>query len=82
MKSYTLSGISYQTHPQASLRNVAQFKDVVAIKTCALPKEKLTNELELQNLKCNCQKIKTQIKISASNITEDLIITCNGVNVN
>ncbi|KRG04928.1 focal adhesion kinase 1 isoform X1 [Drosophila mojavensis] len=73
-------GISYQTHPQASLRNVAQFKDVVAIKTCALPKEKSSNELELQNLKCNCQKIKTQIKISASNITEDLIITCNGVN--
>ncbi|XP_064542786.1 focal adhesion kinase 1 isoform X2 [Drosophila montana] len=73
-------GISYQTHPQASLRNVAQFKDVVSIKTCALPKEKASNELELQNLKCNCRKIKTQIKISASNITEDLIITCNGVN--
>ncbi|XP_030081236.1 focal adhesion kinase 1 isoform X3 [Drosophila hydei] len=73
-------GISYQTHPQASLRNVAQFKDVVAIKTCALPKEKSSNDLELQNLKCNCQKIKTQIKISASNIAEDLIITCNGVN--
>ncbi|EDW01885.1 focal adhesion kinase 1 isoform X2 [Drosophila grimshawi] len=73
-------GISYQTHPQASLRNVAQFKDVVAIKTCALPKEKLLIEAEQQNLNCNCQKIKTQIKISASNIAEPLIITCNGVN--
>ncbi|KAH8261034.1 hypothetical protein KR044_002371, partial [Drosophila immigrans] len=77
-------GISYQTHPQASLTNVAQFKDVVAIKTCALPKEKLakdkSTEFETQNLNCNCQKIKTQIKISASNIEEDLIITCNGVN--
>ncbi|KAM8712566.1 hypothetical protein ACLKA7_012978 [Drosophila subpalustris] len=79
-----LIGISYQTHPQASLRNVAQFKDVVAIKTCALPKEKLSKdkstEFEQQNLNCNCQKIKTQIKISASNIEEPLIITCNGVN--
>ncbi|XP_060660245.1 focal adhesion kinase 1 isoform X2 [Drosophila nasuta] len=77
-------GISYQTHPQASLTNVAQFKDVVAIRTCALPKEKLakdkSTEFESQNLNCNCQKIKTQIKISASNIEEDLIITCNGVN--
>ncbi|XP_034476413.1 focal adhesion kinase 1 isoform X2 [Drosophila innubila] len=77
-------GISYQTHPQASLRNVAQFKDVVAIKTCALPKEKLSKdkstEFEQQTMNCNCQKIKTQIKISASNIEEPLIITCNGVN--
>ncbi|XP_016929255.2 focal adhesion kinase 1 isoform X2 [Drosophila suzukii] len=79
-------GISYQTHPQASLTNVAQFKDVVSIKTCTLPKEKLskssesTTELELQNFNCNCQKIKTQIKISASNNVEDLVITCNGIN--
>ncbi|XP_017149209.1 focal adhesion kinase 1 isoform X1 [Drosophila miranda] len=79
-------GISYQTHPQASLTNVAQFKDVVAIKTCTLPKEKLpkpmdhTPETESNNLNCNCQKIKTQIKISASNNVEDLVITCNGIN--
>ncbi|KMY95110.1 focal adhesion kinase 1 isoform X2 [Drosophila simulans] len=79
-------GISYQTHPQASLKNVAQFKDVVSIKTCTLPKEKLsksgenTTEPELQNFNCNCQKIKTQIKISASNNVEDLVITCNGIN--
>ncbi|XP_039481226.1 focal adhesion kinase 1 isoform X2 [Drosophila santomea] len=79
-------GISYQTHPQASLTNVAQFKDVVSIKTCTLPKEKLsksgenTTEPELQNFNCNCQKIKTQIKISASNNVEDLVITCNGIN--
>ncbi|BFG05416.1 focal adhesion kinase 1 [Drosophila madeirensis] len=79
-------GISYQTHPQASLTNVAQFKDVVAIKTCTLPKEKLpkpmdnTTENESNNLNCNCQKIKTQIKISASNNVEDLVITCNGIN--
>ncbi|XP_016953334.1 focal adhesion kinase 1 isoform X2 [Drosophila biarmipes] len=79
-------GISYQTHPQASLTNVAQFKDVVSIKTCTLPKEKLskssesTTESELQNFNCNCQKIKTQIKISASNNVEDLVITCNGIN--
>ncbi|XP_070068632.1 focal adhesion kinase 1 isoform X2 [Drosophila takahashii] len=79
-------GISYQTHPQASLTNVAQFKDVVSIKTCTLPKEKLskssesTTESELQNINCNCQKIKTQIKISASNNVEDLVITCNGIN--
>ncbi|KQS62185.1 focal adhesion kinase 1 isoform X2 [Drosophila erecta] len=79
-------GISYQTHPQASLKNVAQFKDVVSIKTCTLPKEKLlksgenTTEPELQNFNCNCQKIKTQIKISALNKVEDLVITCNGIN--
>ncbi|XP_017072933.1 focal adhesion kinase 1 isoform X2 [Drosophila eugracilis] len=79
-------GISYQTHPQASLKNVAQFKDVVSIKTCTLPKEKLskssenTTESEMQNFNCNCQKIKTQIKISASNNVEDLVITCNGIN--
>ncbi|XP_017123434.1 focal adhesion kinase 1 isoform X2 [Drosophila elegans] len=79
-------GISYQTHRQASLKNVAQFKDVVSIKTCTLPKEKLskssenTPEPELQNFSCNCQKIKTQIKISASNNVEDLVITCNGIN--
>ncbi|XP_033151496.1 focal adhesion kinase 1 isoform X2 [Drosophila mauritiana] len=79
-------GISYQTHPQASLKNVAQFKDVVSIKTCTLPKEKLsksgenTTEPELQSFNCNCQKIKTQIKISASNNVEDLVITCNGIN--
>lgn len=79
-------GISYQTHPQASLKNVAQFKDVVSIKTCTLPKEKLSKsgenatEPELQNFNCNCQKIKTQIKISASNNVEDLVITCNGIN--
>ncbi|XP_041448756.1 focal adhesion kinase 1 isoform X1 [Drosophila obscura] len=79
-------GISYQTHPQASLTNVAQFKDVVAIRTCTLPKEKLpkpmenTTETESNNLNCNCQKIKTQIKISASNNVEDLVITCNGIN--
>jgi len=86
-KIYFFPGISYQTHPQASLTNVAQFKDVVSIKTCTLPKEKLskssesTTELELQNFNCNCQKIKTQIKISASNNVEDLVITCNGINV-
>ncbi|KAH8401768.1 hypothetical protein KR009_007790, partial [Drosophila setifemur] len=80
-------GISYQTHPQASLKNVAQFKDVVAIKTCTLPKEKLPKtsesiaESESHNFNCNCQKIKTQIKISASNNVEDLVITCNGINV-
>ncbi|XP_068145939.1 focal adhesion kinase 1 isoform X2 [Drosophila tropicalis] len=77
-------GISYQTHPQASLTNVAQFKDVMGIKTCTLPKEKLnrenSTELETQNTNCNCQKIKTQIKISASNNMEDLVITCNGIN--
>ncbi|XP_017051215.1 focal adhesion kinase 1 isoform X1 [Drosophila ficusphila] len=79
-------GISYQTHPQDSLKNVAQFKDVVSIKTCTLPKEKLpksnenTTESELQNFNCNCQKIKTQIKISASNNVEDLVLTCNGIN--
>lgn len=87
---YTLvfAGISYQTHPQASLKNVAQFKDVVAIKTCTLPKEKLpkasenaTESTESHNFNCNCQKIKTQIKISASNNVEDLVITCNGINV-
>lgn len=81
------AGISYQTHPQASLKNVAQFKDVVAIKTCTLPKEKLpkasenATETESHNFNCNCQKIKTQIKISASNNVEDLVITCNGINV-
>ncbi|XP_017106171.2 focal adhesion kinase 1 isoform X1 [Drosophila bipectinata] len=79
-------GISYQTHPQASLKNVAQFRDVVAIKTCTLPKEKLpkasenATESESHHLNCNCQKIKTQIKISASNNVEDLVITCNGIN--
>jgi len=85
--NFVIPGISYQTHPQASLKNVAQFKDVVSIKTCTLPKEKLsksgenTTEPELQNFNCNCQKIKTQIKISASNNVEDLVITCNGINV-
>lgn len=77
-------GISYQTHPQASLTNVAQFKDVVAIKTCTLPKEKLPKSGENateSDVNCNCQKIKTQIKISASNNVEDLVITCNGINV-
>ncbi|KAH8291543.1 hypothetical protein KR054_012618, partial [Drosophila jambulina] len=77
-------GISYQTHPQASLTNVAQFKDVVAIKTCTLPKEKLPKPSENateSDVNCNCQKIKTQIKISASNNVEDLVITCNGINV-
>lgn len=78
-------GISYQTHPQASLRNVAQFKDIVGIKTCGLPTEKKVkekcNDFEQQNLNCNCQKIKTQIQISASNIEENLVITCSGVNV-
>ncbi|XP_030387752.1 focal adhesion kinase 1 isoform X1 [Scaptodrosophila lebanonensis] len=77
-------GISYQTHPQASLTNVAQFKDVISIKTCTLPKEKISKELvtesELANLNCNCPKIKTQIKISTSNNEEDLVITCNGIN--
>ncbi|KAH8389250.1 hypothetical protein KR200_006662, partial [Drosophila serrata] len=76
-------GISYQTHPQASLTNVAQFKDVVAIKTCTLPKEKLPKSSENaieSDVNCNCQKIKTQIKISASNNVEDLVITCNGIN--
>ncbi|KAH8270784.1 hypothetical protein KR018_001934, partial [Drosophila ironensis] len=80
-------GISYQTHPQASLKNVAQFRDVVAIKTCTLPKEKLpkggdnaVEPTESHNFNCNCQKIKTQIKISASNNVEDLVITCNGIN--
>ncbi|XP_017839126.1 focal adhesion kinase 1 isoform X3 [Drosophila busckii] len=77
-------GISYQTHPQATLKSVAQFRDVVVIKTCVLPKEKLTKdkttEIEIQCLNCDCQKIKTQIKISASNIEENLVIICNGLN--
>ncbi|KAH8398926.1 hypothetical protein KR222_005073, partial [Zaprionus bogoriensis] len=77
-------GISYQTHPQASLKNVAQFKDLVAIKTCGLPKEKLakdtSNEFQQQNSNCNCQNIKTQIQISVTNIEENLVITCSGVN--
>ncbi|TMW52918.1 hypothetical protein DOY81_001951 [Sarcophaga bullata] len=89
-------GLSYQTHPQANMIQVATFKDINRITTLFLPKDDLhsNNEMSLkpvistiddvtnqQTRTCRCREMKTQVRITTSSNDEDLVITCNGYNV-
>ncbi|XP_037806988.1 focal adhesion kinase 1 isoform X2 [Lucilia sericata] len=87
-------GLSYQTHPQANMIQVATFKDINRITTLFLPKDDLhsnnetspkpvvpTNDDGTQLSKtCRCREMKTQVRITTSSNDEDLVITCNGYN--
>uniref|UniRef100_T1PC28 Protein tyrosine kinase n=1 Tax=Musca domestica TaxID=7370 RepID=T1PC28_MUSDO len=88
-------GISYQTHPQTNMTQVATFKDINRITTLFLPKEDAHSNHEKSLLKslppsiddnlgqgkpCRCREMKTQVKITTTSKDEDLVITCNGYN--
>ncbi|XP_061391821.1 focal adhesion kinase 1 [Musca vetustissima] len=88
-------GISYQTHPQANMTQVATFKDINRITTLFLPKDDAHSNNEKSLLKsltpsiddhlgqgksCRCREMKTQVKITTTSNDEDLVITCNGYN--
>ncbi|XP_037941645.1 focal adhesion kinase 1-like, partial [Teleopsis dalmanni] len=76
-------GISYQTHPQASITMVAFFTDIKMITTYTLPKENPTNDsstsIEATDIRCNCRELKIQIRITTFSNDEDLIVTCDGL---
>lgn len=91
-----LLGLSYQTHPQANMIQVATFKDINRITTTFLPKEDTHSNNEKSLLKslaptiddnlsqgkpCRCREMKTQVKVTTTSNDEDLVITCSGYNV-
>lgn len=85
------SGISYQTHPQADLTSVATFKDIIKIVTLAIPRDNVNNQSKKSFANtaaaddkynpCKCWEVKTQLRITTRSNDEDLVITCDGINV-
>lgn len=88
---FNILGISYQTHPQADLTSVATFKDIIKIVTLAIPRESVSNlakkpfpnaaNAEDKYDACKCWEVKTQLRITTRSNDEDLVITCDGINV-
>lgn len=89
-------GISYLTHAQAKPTKVTDFENILSLRTSLLPilhqSAILASGKSLQNSKsndsnisqsastCGCNTIKSQLRIQVDGNTEDLAITCNGIN--
>lgn len=89
------TGLSYITHPQADPIRVTDFQDIDKISTfLQTPKSQnqQTNGRGSNNINeskmqcdgetnhCNCNEMKTLLKIKVRGNSDDLTITCNGVN--
>ncbi len=88
-------GISYLTHAQAKPTKVTDFENIISLRTSILSTslQQSTSGKGLHNSKsndsnisqnsseCSCVNIKSQLRIQVEGNTEDLAITCNGVNV-
>lgn len=92
---YNNIAISYLTHAQAKPTKVTDFENILSLRTTLLPILQQSfnlNGKSLQNSKsndsnisqsssgCCCGAIKSQLRIQVDGNTEELAITCNGVN--
>lgn len=81
-------GISYLTHAQAKPTKVTDFESIRLIKTSILSNQANTKVLPSSQSKdsvtscmvCTCADIKSQLRIQVDGNSEDLAITCTGVN--
>lgn len=91
---YNNIAISYLTHAQAKPTKVTDFENILSLRTILLPilqqpsgKNLHSSESNDSNISqstsslgCGCDTIKSQLRIQVDGNTEELAITCNGVN--